>query len=98
MLHVSENAAAALENLRASEGVPESYGVRLSGIHESDGNIMIDLAFVEQAEEADEVAEQSGTEVYIAPEVARPLSTAVMDVQAGDAGLQLVFHSQDPGA
>jgi Fe-S cluster assembly iron-binding protein IscA len=97
MLHVSENAAAALENLRASEGIPETYGVRLSGAEESDGNIVINLAFVEQADDADQVTEQSGTEVYVAPEVAAPLSTAVMDVQASDDGLQLVFRSKAPG-
>ena len=34
MLRVSENAAAALANARAAEGLPESYGVRLSGKQE----------------------------------------------------------------
>lgn len=95
MLRLSENAAAALENVRVAEGVPESYGVRLSGGQEPDGNIVINVAFVETPEDADQVTEQSGTEVYIAPEVADPLSTAMMDVQAADDGLQLVFRSQD---
>lgn len=97
MLRLSENAAAVLENVRAAEGVPESYGVRLSGGQEPDGSIMISLAFIESPEEADQVTEQSGTDVYVAAEVAEPLSTAVMDVQDGDAGPQLVFREQHPG-
>ncbi|HWB71566.1 MAG TPA: hypothetical protein VG452_05045 [Egibacteraceae bacterium] len=96
MLHVSENAAAALENVRSTEGLPESYGVRLSGGQEAGGDIVVRLAFVETPEEADQVTEQSGTEVYVAPEVAEPLSTAVMDVRDSDAGLQFVFRPRGP--
>lgn len=94
MLRVSENAAAALENVRSAEGVPESYGVRLSGDQNPTGDIAISLAFVQAPEAADQVTEQSGTDVYVAPEVAEPLSKAVMDVQDSDAGLQLVFRPQ----
>lgn len=92
MLRVSENAAAALANARAAEGIPESYGVRVSGGQQPDGDIVISLSFVDAPEQADEVTEQAGTDVYVAPEVAPALSTAVMDVQADDDGLQLVFR------
>ena len=98
MLRLSENAAAALENARAAGGVPESYGVRLSGGQEPDGDIVVNLAFVPAPEPADQVTEQSGTDVYVAPEVAAPLSRAVMDVRDDDgAGLHLVFREQRPG-
>lgn len=95
MLLLSENAAAALENVRTAQGVPESYGVRLSGGQEPSGDITINLAFVEAPAEADQVTEQSGLDVYVAPEVSGPLSTAVMDVQDSDEGLHLVFRPQD---
>ena len=98
MLRVSENAAAALENIRTAEGVPESYGIRVSGSQEPTGDIVISLAFVEAPEEADQVTEQAGTDVYVAPDVAEPLSSAVMDVQDSEEGMQLVFRAQDPYA
>jgi Fe-S cluster assembly iron-binding protein IscA len=94
MLQVSENAVAALENIRSTEGVPESYGVRVSGGQEAGGDIVISLAFVETPAEADQVTEQAGTEIYVAPEVAEPLSAAVMDVHDSDDGLQLVIRPQ----
>ena len=94
MLRVSENASAVLENVRSAEGVPESYGVRLSGGQNPKGEVEISVAFAEAPQEADQIIEQSGTDVYVAPEVATPLSTAVMDVQDTDAGLQLVFRPQ----
>lgn len=94
MLRVSENAAAALENVRSTEGIPEPYGVRVSGGQQPSGGIVIHLDFVETPEDADQVIEQSGTEVYVAPEVAEPLSTAVMDVRQGEAGLELIFRPQ----
>lgn len=96
MLRVSENAAAALENVRSAEGIPESYGVRLSGGQQPSGDVVIDVAFVEAGEDTDQVTEQSGTDVYVAPELAEPLSTAVMDVQDSETGLQLVFRPQSP--
>ena len=98
MLRLSDNAVAALENARAAGGVPDSYGLRLSGNQEPDGHVVVNLAFVEGPDATDQVTEQSGTEVYVAPEVADPLSTAVLDVLADDeAGLQLVFRDQQPG-
>lgn len=96
MLKLSENAAAALENLREAEGVPESHGARLTGGEQPGGDIVVRLEFVESPQEADEVAEQAGTEVFVAPEVAEPLSDVVMDVEDSDQGLSFVFIPQAP--
>lgn len=98
MLRLSENATAALDNVRAAQGLPESYGVRLSGGQQPDGNLIVNLDFVETPQEADQVIEQPGADVYVAPEIAGPLSSALMDVRAADEGLELVLREQDPQA
>lgn len=94
MLRVSENAAAALESIRRIEGIPESHGTRLTGGQQPSGDVVVRLEFVETPEEADQVTEQAGTEVYVYPEVAGPLAEAVMDVQDSDDGLSFVFRPQ----
>jgi Fe-S cluster assembly iron-binding protein IscA len=92
MLQVSEQAAVALEAIRRSEGIPETHGTRLSPAPQPSGDLGIRLDFVEEAEERDQVAEQAGTEVYVDPALAEPLSDAVMDVQETNEGLTFVFR------
>ena len=96
MLKLSEKAAAALENIRQSQGIPEAHSTRLTADHQSTGDLALRLEFVEQIPEDDQVAERAGTEVYIDPEIAEPLGDTVMDVQDGDQGLAFVFRSQTP--
>ncbi len=94
MLEVSEKAAAALEDVRRNEGIPDSHGTRLTVGQQPGGDLVVRLEFVETPDEADQVTEQSGTEVYIDPELAEPLSSAVMDVTRGDEGVSFVFRPQ----
>ncbi len=94
MLKLSENAAAALENIRRIEGIPESHGIRLTGGQQPTGDVEVRLEFVEAPPEDDQVTEQAGIEVYVDPEVADPLSDAVMDVQDTAEGLSFVFRPQ----
>lgn len=94
MLQLSENAAAALESLRQSEGIPEDHEARLSADPQPTGELGIRLEFVESVAEEDEVAEQAGTEVYVAPEIAEPLADRVMDLQETEEGLAFVFRTR----
>ncbi|MBW3666765.1 MAG: hypothetical protein KY394_04130 [Actinobacteria bacterium] len=98
MLEVSEQAAVALEAIRRSEEIPESHGTRLSPARHPSGDLAIQLEFVEEAQEGDQVAEQAGTEVYVDPGLAEPLSGAVMDVEDTNEGLTFVFRSRSPEA
>lgn len=98
MLQVSEQAAMALEAIRRSEEVPASHDTRLSPANDPSGDLAIRLEFVEEAQEEDQVAEQAGTEVYVDPQLAEPLSEAVMDVHDTDEGLAFVFRSASPEA
>ena len=95
MLELTESAAAALENIRRTEGIPESHGTRLTGGLRPGGDLEVRLEFVESPPEADEVTEQSGTEMFIDPEVAEPLAAAVMDVSRGDEGMSFVFRPKE---
>lgn len=97
MLKLSENAAAALENIRRSEGVPQDHNIRLSADRQPTGDLGIRLEFVEAAGEDDEVAEQAGTEVYVDPAIVEPLTDTVMDVQDDTQGLTFVFRPQASG-
>jgi Fe-S cluster assembly iron-binding protein IscA len=94
MLQITENAALTLAKVRDAQGIPASHGVRLSGSTNESGQHVVRIAFVEAPDQADHVAEQTGTEVYLAPEVADPLSDAVMDVEETEAGPQLIFRPQ----
>lgn len=94
MLKLSDNAAAALENLREMEGIPESHDARLAKGEQSEGQIAVRLEFVENRPEADQVAEQAGTELLVAPDLAEPLSDVMLDVEDRGEGLSFVFIPQ----
>lgn len=94
MMELSENAAAALENLRVSQGVPEDQGTRITAEQAQEGNLALRLEFVEEIPETDQVIEQAGTEVHLDEKVVEPLEDAVMDVQDTEEGLAFVFRGQ----
>lgn len=96
MLKLSENAAAALENIRESQGIPEDQGTRLTADEGQTGGLALRLEFVEDVPESDEVVEQAGTEIHLDPRVVQPLENTVMDVRDTDEGLAFVFRSQTP--
>lgn len=95
-MQLSENAAAALETIRRSEGIPEEHDTRLTAERQPTGDVAIRLEFVEEPGDEDQVAEQAGTEVYVDPIIADPLAESVMDVQDSDEGLSFVFRPQTP--
>jgi Fe-S cluster assembly iron-binding protein IscA len=96
MMELSENAAAALENLRESQGVPEDRGTRITAEQAQEGGLALRLEFVEEIPESDQVIEQAGTEVHLDEKVVGPLENVVMDVRDTDEGLAFVFRGQTP--
>jgi len=94
MMELSDNAAAALENLRETQGVPQDQGTRLTADRVQEGNLALRLEFVEEIPETDQVIEQAGTEVHLDEIVVAPLEDAVMDVQDTKEGLAFVFRTQ----
>lgn len=80
MVRVSTEAVQFLEESRRTQGVPESYGVRIFGEDDGQGGLNIRLAFADEPAEKDRVLEQAGTEFYVAEEVTTPLADSVIDI------------------
>jgi Fe-S cluster assembly iron-binding protein IscA len=93
-MELSENAAAALENIRQSQDIPEEHDIRLTADQQPSGDLAVRLEFVEQVPEDDQVAEQAGTEIFVDSKIAEPLAETVMDVQDSEEGLVFVFREQ----
>jgi Fe-S cluster assembly iron-binding protein IscA len=96
MLQLSENAAAALENLRESQGIPDGQETRLTAEASATGGLALRLEFVEDVPDTDETVEQAGTEIHLDQRVIEPLENTVMDVRDTEEGLAFVFKSQTP--
>jgi Fe-S cluster assembly iron-binding protein IscA len=97
MLLLTHDAAAEIAEARRAQGVPETFGVRLFGAPQSEGGMEVGLTFAQVPAEDDEVTEQEGTRVFVAPEVAGPLAAAALDVEQTPEGAKLVLTRQEPG-
>jgi len=95
LFQVSPNAANVLAEARDAQQLPEDYGVRVFAQPDESGQATLALAFAEQPAEGDEVTEQAGTEVYVAPELAEPLAASMLDVADGPDGPELTLVPQD---
>lgn len=96
MLQVTESAASVLQEARAAQEVPEAFGVRLFVQAGNNEQAAVALAFAEEPLEGDQVTEQGGTEIYVAPELAEPLAQSMLDVEDTPEGPQLAVVPQ-PG-
>lgn len=94
VLQLSDTAAEALQQVRDEQDVPEGHGVRIATQAGPDGQPGLAVGFAEAPAEGDEVTEQSGTELYVAQEVAAPLADSVIDVEDTGQGPQLVVKPQ----
>lgn len=96
MLQVTESAANALQEARDAQQVPDSFGIRVSAQAGNDGQAELALAFAEEPVEGDQVTHQSGTDVYVAPELIEPLAEHKLDVEDTPEGPQLALAPQQP--
>lgn len=99
MLHCTETAATSLRELGRHHGVPEDYGVRVFASETPDGDPALGIAFADRPREGDQVAEQHGTRVFVAREVADQLDDVELDVAPdvssnGNEPAQLVLRSR----
>jgi Fe-S cluster assembly iron-binding protein IscA len=97
MLRLTHAAATEVAQARQARGLPESFGLRIFGEPQPGGAIDLGLAFAEVPAEDDQVTEQEGTRLFLAPEVVEPLATAALDVQDTPDGTTLVLTEQEPG-
>jgi Fe-S cluster assembly iron-binding protein IscA len=97
MLQCTKAAANTLDLVREQQGLPDTFGIRLFPAETPQGEVGLGLAFTEVAAEGDEVTEQHGTRLIVAPEIAGPLTDMTLDVVPdpstdGDAPPQLVLR------
>lgn len=91
MLQITHGAATFLTELRRGHEVPDTYGLRVFPESTEPGAVTIGLGFTDMPRDGDQVTEQDGLRVFVAPELAAPLEDAAIDV-AGDNGTsRLVF-------
>ena len=98
MLEITHGAAALLTELRNGQDVPAEYGVRVFPESTQPGEVTIGLGFTDAPAEGDQVTEQDGLKVFVAPELAAPLEDAAIDVAQDDGTSRLVFRPQDQEA
>lgn len=97
MLQCTRAAADTLDKVRSQQGLPESFGIRLFPSEVTDGQVGLGLEFAETPAEGDQVTEQHGTRVIVAPEIADELAELTLDVvpdpsSNGNAAPQLVLR------
>lgn len=97
MVLLTQAAAAQVAQSRESAGLPDTYGLRLFAEPQPGGGVSLGLTFAEVPAEDDQVSEQQGTRVFVAPEVIEPLAAAALDVQETPEGTKLVLTTQEPG-
>lgn len=96
MLQITPDAAQLITALRRGQDVPDDHGLRIYAEASEPGEITIALGFTDAPATGDQVTEQDGLRVFVAPEVAAPLEDAAIDVTPADDGAQrLVFRPQD---
>ncbi|MGH9198741.1 MAG: hypothetical protein ACRD1T_23805, partial [Acidimicrobiia bacterium] len=61
------------------------------------GGAAVRMAFVEDPESGDEVQEQHGTKLFIAPELSEPLSEAFIDAETNNGDTKLVLKGPGLG-
>jgi Fe-S cluster assembly iron-binding protein IscA len=94
MLQLTSAAATQLAQARESQGLPDSFGLRVFGEPQPGGGVSLGLAFAEVPAEDDQVSEQAGTRLFVAPEVVEPLATAALDVEETPEGVKLILTEQ----
>ena len=96
MLQCTQAAAMTLDRVRAEQGLPGTFGVRLFPAEAPEG-VMLGMTFTDTAKEGEEVTEQHGTRLIVAPELASQVADLTLDVVPdpsanGDAPPQLVLR------
>jgi iron-sulfur cluster assembly protein len=96
MLQLTQHAASVLRDARAEQQVPEHFGLRVTARGDDGQGARIQLNFAEQPAEGDQVSERDGVKLFVAAEVADPLSDLAIDVdmQSSAAGLGLTLRDQ----
>ena len=94
MLQITPGAATFLSELRRGQDVPDTYGLRIFPESTEPDEVTVALGFTDAPADGDQVTEQDGLRVFVAPELAAPLDDAAIDVTAEEGTPRLVFRPQ----
>jgi iron-sulfur cluster assembly protein len=95
VLQITHAAAELLAEVRREQDVPDDHGLRVFAETTNADEVSIGLGFTDTPAEGDEVTEQEGMKVFVAREVAAPLTDAAIDVTpATNGATRLVFRPQ----
>jgi Fe-S cluster assembly iron-binding protein IscA len=94
VLQITHGAATFLSELRRGQEVPDTYGLRVFPESTEPGEVTIGLGFTDTPHEGDQVTEQDGLRVFVAPELAAPLEDAAIDVTGDNGTPRIVFRPQ----
>lgn len=95
MLQITHAAAELLAEVRREQDVPDDHGLRVFAETSDADEVSIGLGFTDTPAEGDQVTEQEGMKVFVAQEVAAPLTDAAIDVTpATNGATRLVFRPQ----
>jgi Fe-S cluster assembly iron-binding protein IscA len=97
MLQMTDRAADLLRNLRNDAQLPDSAGVRVYSETAPTGEPTLSIGFTPDPLPSDHVTDHAGVRLFVAPEIAEPLSDAVMDVVAENGEEQLIFRPAQAG-
>jgi Fe-S cluster assembly iron-binding protein IscA len=94
VLQITHGAATFLSELRSGQDVPDTYGLRIYPETTEPDEVTVALGFTDAPADGDQVTEQDGLRVFVAPELAAPLADAAIDVSANEEATRLVFRPQ----
>lgn len=99
MFRVTSAAAATLLEACQEEGMAsESAGVRVAGTVDESGTLSLEIMLQEEPEPTDQVTDQEGIRVFVAPEVTEPLAGLELDVAEEEEGSKLRLQDQSAGS
>ena len=94
MLQITHRVATFLSELREGQDVPDTYGLRIYPETTEADEVTVALGFTDSPTDGDQVTEQDGLRVFVAPELAAPLADAAIDVSADEEAPRLLFRPQ----
>ncbi len=95
MLQMTQAAATLLNEIRSTSEIPAQAGVRVYPEKLGESEVSIGVGFVDDPMPGDQVSEQEGIRLFVAPEIAGPLDATKIDVTRSDGETQLIFCPQE---
>lgn len=95
MLQITNAAVDLLNQIRSGADIPTEAGVRVYPEQTSGDEVSIGIGFTDSPMPGDQVSEQEGLRLFVAPEIAGPLDTTMIDVTKADGEAQLIFCPQE---